>query len=165
MEPIATYLLDLLSHYNLSSRTLSLLIDNSIQESSGRDEIWAICSGMLTEHPITGFGLGGECYTIYTRLSARDVFGYGYSPHNGLLQFLLQFGLIGGGIACALFLYPIFRLHRIKDLSLYSLVLIFFSAVAIPCCYSAGDVFLKPASAVYLFLFYFSFLKSPKTNQ
>lgn len=164
MEPIALYLLEVLDKFNLSSRTLTLLINDSIQQTSGREEIWDICSQMLTEHPVTGYGLGGECYTIYTRLSSRDVFGYGYSPHNGLLQLLLQFGLLGGGLACCLFLFPIFRMHRIKNPYLYYLTLIFGSAVVIPCCYSAGDIFLKPAVAIYLFCFYFD-ISRPSINK
>lgn len=162
MEPIALFLSELLAKYNLSSRTLMLVLENSIQESSGRDEIWTICNEMLVDHPITGYGLGGECFQIYHRMRDSGAFSYAFSPHNGILQFILQFGWILGLLACFLMLLPIFRMHRIGDVYRKDLILIFCSAVIIPCCYSAGDIFLKPASAIYFFVYYFDVLRIKK---
>lgn len=154
-KEIAIGLLNILDDFNLYSRTLMKFAEASIFETSGRDEIWDICNNIMWDHPILGWGLGGECYPIYMRMDTFKEFGYGFSPHNGLLQLLLQFGVIFGSIAVILFLYPIFNMHKIQDLKRRDLVLIFCSSIAIPCCYSTGDIFLKPVVAVYLYCFYF----------
>lgn len=154
LQSISLSVLDFLSRYHLSSRTLLSIVNDTLQESTGREEIWGICNNMLLVHPVTGWGVGGECYEIYKELGSLGNYGYGNSPHNALLQFLLQFGIIGGLIAIFLFLIPIFKMHLIKDINRNHLLLVLCSSSVIPCCYSAGDVFLKPAIALYFFLYY-----------
>ncbi len=77
-----------------------------------------------------------------------------FSPHNSIIQFLLEFGIFGGSVVSCIFIYPIFVLHKIQNIYLSSLILVFFSC-SIVYFFSEGSAMSAPVTAIYLFLFYY----------
>lgn len=144
----------------VKSRTLSMLAEGQISNNTGRDELFEMAFDMIGERPIFGYGLGGEFYQIGYRLyggNLRNVTN-AFTPHNGVLQNMCNFGIIGGLFVTLLFLVPLFRLNRIKDDSTYSLALIF-GAWTIPMYISASGFLIEVWASVFFYLYYFS----PKT--
>jgi exopolysaccharide production protein ExoQ len=67
---------------------------------TGRTEIWAILMTSIAKHPLLGYGfyafwqgLNGESANVI--LAAHWMFGY---AHNGLLEIVLQLGLVGAAV-------------------------------------------------------------------
>lgn len=154
-EQIVLYFSEQLGSLGLMSRTLNMVLSGTITDSSGREEIWQICSKMIIEKPIFGWGLGGEYLEIAHRMGAApEEIGPAFSPHNGIIQNFVCFGLIGGMLASLVVIAPFFSIHRIKNSYVRYLVAIFTCTSIIPCLVSADGLFTKPAVAIALFLFY-----------
>lgn len=154
-EQIVLFFSEQLGSLGLMSRTLNMVLSGTITDSSGREEIWQICSKMIIEKPIFGWGLGGEYLEIAHRMDAApEEIGPGFSPHNGIIQNFVCFGLLGGVLATLVVVATFFSIHRIKDSYVRYLVAIFTCASIIPCLVSADGLFTKPAVAIALFLFY-----------
>jgi O-antigen ligase len=145
---------NLLDANDMQSRTLSMLADDNLADDSGRSEIWAICFDMIMDKPILGWGLGGEYHHIARAMGAPGANASAFTPHNGIIQAFVNFGVIGGFIVLILFLRPLFGLKRIKDPYTKELILITGSAALIPCLISSDGLFYKPELAIYLYLFY-----------
>lgn len=139
---------------DMQSRTLSMLADDNLADDSGRSEIWAICYDMILDKPILGWGLGGEYHHIARSMGSFSPNASAFTPHNGIIQAFVNFGVIGGFIVLILFLRPLFGLKRIKDPHKKELILITGSAALIPCLISSDGLFYKPELAIYLYLFY-----------
>lgn len=150
-EPIANYALQ----YMTESRTLSKMASESLTESDARDDLRAISIDMIKERPILGWGVGGECYTIGHRFAPGNELSHGHSSHNGIIQHLLYFGVLGGTVVNILLIWPIFRLHRMRDEYRKGIILVSCSAYFITTLISSCDILLKPAVAVYIYLSYF----------
>lgn len=154
-EQIILFLIDAMASVGVVSRTLYMAMADNIADDSGRLGIWRICENMIYEKPLLGWGLGGEFYEIAQRMGAfPEEIGQGYSPHNGLIQNFVNFGIIGGLIASMIVIIPVFSTKKVKDIYARHLVIIFICATIIPCFVSADGLFTKPEVAVALFLFY-----------
>ena len=154
---IVSGMLSILDTLGLRSRTLEMIIAGSIEDSSGRDDIWRASFKMIEEKPILGWGLGGEYYELYNAEQGikGDAANGSYTPHNGLIQNFVNFGIFGGLIANIIVSLPLLNLRKYKSVSTNNLIQIFFCAVAIPTLISASGFFIKPEVAVYLYLFYY----------
>lgn len=141
--------------YNIESRTLQKMASDTFVESEARDELRTVAMRMIGERPILGWGVGGECITIGSKMGMAGVVSHAYSPHNGIIQHMLYFGVIAGNIINLLLILPIFRLNRIKNEYQHGLVLICCSAYFITTLWSSCDILLKPAVAIYIYLVYF----------
>ena len=122
-----------------------------VSYKSNRDIIWDTTEQMIRDKPLLGWGLGGEFY--YLAQADGEIADASFTPHNGILQNIVNFGIIGGVIATAIFIIPYFNISKIKDQSYYDLVLIFGSSI-IANFYSANGFFIKPSCSVFIFLFY-----------
>lgn len=142
----------LFENYGISSRTLWLILEGDISDSSGRDEIWRHSIEMIRDRPIFGWGLGGEFYRLaeYDGVLEPD---NSCNPHNGILQNLVNFGVLGGIVASLIIIRPYFGLRKIKDKYYHDLVLITGSGI-IAIFYSSSGFFTNPLTAIFLFLFY-----------
>ena len=153
------YFVDILSNIidqtGIQSRTLLMLVNENLAESNERLELWEICKNMIQKKPFLGWGIGGEYFEIAKQYgdSMEEASIY-HNPHNGLLQCFVNFGILGGCIACLYCVLPIFQLNKIKNLVTFELVLIFISLGIIPKLVSAAGFFVNPNVAVALFLFY-----------
>lgn len=158
IQTLAERLVQVLSYFDLQSRTIDALATGMIDDTSGRDNIWKVCFKMIEERPLLGWGLGGEYYNISQKImgSVEGLTAEAWHPHNGIIQNFVCFGILGGFFATAFCLYPLFHLKRTKDRCTHDLLVIFASAAVIPICVSSANFFTTPAVAVYLYLFYYS---------
>lgn len=156
-EQIIGGLASLLEGFGFSSRTLWYITFGELTDSSGRDDIWKHSIEMIKEHPILGWGLGGEFYHL-AALDGTTIVDNSATPHNGVLQNLVNFGVFFGTIATIFIIRPYFKLRCIKDNYYHDLVLIFGSAI-IAIFYSASGFFTNPMVALFLYLAY-SYKKS-----
>lgn len=129
---------------------------SEIAQSDARDELRAIAMQMIDERPILGWGIGGECYTMGMKYSAGSELSVGFSPHNGVLQHMLYFGVFLGNLVNFLLILPLFKLHKIRDQYRHGLILICGSAYFITTLWTSCDILLKPAVAIYLYLSYYN---------
>lgn len=137
------------------SRTLALFESGEIRNPTGRDVLSDIAWNMIKEEPVLGWGFGGEYYEIARQLGQQTigVTKYAFTPHNGILEFLISFGMFWGSIASLLFILPFFRHRVIKDYYTAVLILIWGSAVVAPSLISADGLLIKPGAAIFLFLY------------
>lgn len=155
MEDLASAAIQLLGGYNIESRTLEKIAMSEVAQSDARDELRAIASQMILERPILGWGIGGECYTMGMRYASGAEMSVGFSPHNGILQHMLYFGVFIGNIINILLIVPLFKLHKITDQYRHGLILVCGSAYFITTLWTSCDILLKPAVAIYLYLSFF----------
>ena len=109
---------------------------------------------MIFERPVLGWGLGGEFYRLADYEGAIKV-DNSFTPHNGVLQNMVNFGVFIGTIVSLLIIIPYFKIKRIKNIYYHDLVLIFGSAI-VAIFYSASGFFTNPMVAIFLYLSYFS---------
>jgi O-antigen ligase len=143
---------NLFEQYGISSRTLWYFLSGEISDSTGRDEIWKNSIEMIKERPILGWGLGGEFYRLAALEGVVDV-DNSFTPHNGVIQNLVSFGVLFGSIATLIIIRPYLKINCIKDIFYHDMVLIFGSAI-IAMFYSASGFFTNPLAAMFLYLSY-----------
>lgn len=156
IEELAKTAIVILDTFGFASRNLEMLALGVISDTSGRDDLWQICFEMIEERPILGWGLGGEYYQLGKMGHAEPgaILHLAFTPHNGIIQNFVCFGLIGGLLATVIVLLPLFNLKRYRKV--HELLLIFACASVIPACISSDGFFTKPQVAIYLYLFYFA---------
>lgn len=151
--PLLQSISNKLDSYGINSRTIDMLMTGSfVSDATNRDIIWEDSKKMIAERPVLGWGLGGEFYTL-SKLERGESVNNSYTPHNGVLQNMVNFGVIGGFIATLLFLIPYLYIKRIKDVNTQILVLIFGASI-IASFYSASGFFTNPSAAIFIYLFY-----------
>ncbi len=92
---------DIFKIINQQATTLSLDLDRIL---SGRITIWSYSLEHLLNNPI--FGAGIERFKIISHQNGHPGF---YHPHNFIIQFLLEWGVIGGSA----FLFIILKSHLV----------------------------------------------------
>lgn len=88
---------------------------------SGRNYVWKTTIAEIAKSPWIGHGSGTF------RPSMKSLYGYGFNqPHQFVLQYVYDWGLLGGGAACllllALFYTCLMHARRVNDASAYALV-------------------------------------------
>ena len=169
IQTIASSLISILDMFGVQSRSIMMLAEGTISDTSGRDDIWAICFNMIEQHPILGWGLGGEYVNlakVFGGVSASEASATAFNPHNGLIQNFVCFGVFFGLIVNIIILIPLLNLNRYKDKCLHDMILVFTSAALVPMCISASGFFIRPEMALCLYLYYFGnkFKKKPMVN-
>lgn len=106
---------------SITSRTLSLIQEGNIAESSGRIDLYTKTWNSIVESPIIGHGIYGD----------RVVLDGSYC-HNIILEMLHNFGLIAGSILVFMILFAVIRIYLTSDNDLRKLLLIFFCYSFIP---------------------------------
>ena len=168
VQSLAGNAVKVLDVFGIQSRTLGLLADGTITETSGREDIWQQCFKMIKERPIFGWGLGGEYYEIGHKCfgaSDAEVTASAYHPHNGIIQNFVCFGIPLGLIVTLIVLLPLFNLKKYKEKNIHELLVIFASVAVIPICVSSANFFTTPSVAIYLYLFYYGDFKKKSCNQ
>ena len=101
-------LLVLLSNLQLSSRTISMIVNGRIQEDSGRSGIWVAARQMISDRPL-GYGAFGTRHV----LSSYTIAGH---SHSIIYEMLIDFGvLIGGLLLLVLFYHSISIMVKRKN--------------------------------------------------
>lgn len=153
IETIAENAVAILNTFGFESRTLNMLATGVVSDTSGRDDLWIICLKMIIESPIFGWGLGGEYYGIANGLGEEATAAY--SPHNGIIQNFVCFGVFGGFISTIIILTPLILLKKVRDPYTKILIVIFCASRVVPNLVSGDGFFTEPKVAIYLYLFYF----------
>ena len=145
-----------LSSHGIQSRTFEMFFSGNISLSTEREELRLVTIEMIKESPLIGWGFGGEYYEIAKRfsLATSGVSSY-FNPHNGILQNLVEFGIIIGLLASYFIVKPLFCIKKIKNGSYKDLLIVFGSYAVIPKLVSAAGFFVHPEVAVFLYLYYF----------
>lgn len=152
---IVSGLISFFESLGFRSRSLTMMANNAFLESTERDELFAFTMGMIDESPILGWGLGGEFYNIAWGMYGFPIATSAFSPHNGVLQNLVNFGWPGGLFATFLIARPFLNINKNKDPYVNVLVLMS-GAACLPMFFSAAGFFTKPIVALFLYLYYFS---------
>ncbi len=98
-DAILSYAVEYLKELGFESRTIEKLIDGSLFEDQGRENIATAVTDSIWESPLFGHGLFGDRYVAYS------TYGRGMYAHNIILEWLCQYGLLIGGILCIVYLY------------------------------------------------------------
>ncbi|MDO4742756.1 MAG: O-antigen ligase family protein [bacterium] len=117
---IIEYLYMQFMSFGIYSRTLSSIIYDTMDDSSGRDIIWASAVEGLQEASLLGYGVCGD------RQFAKPFYGYGFYVHNFFLEILLQYGvIIGTVIFIFLFYFIIKSLRNKKTIEITSIFIVY----------------------------------------
>lgn len=106
-EKILLFVAELVSKFGLSSRFITSLVEGEIADDNGRQGIWEAAINMIAENPF-GYGAYGTRHVIYYKIVA----GY---PHNIILEILVEFGVIIGGLLICVFIWNILRILFTKS--------------------------------------------------
>lgn len=110
---VAAWLITFIQATGIHSRTVYSILHGTITQTSGRDDLFLYYWNLIFEKPLTGWGLLGGWL------------GPGSGPHNMLLELLLAFGVILGGLLCIFAIYLLFRMFFVPHGPLRELTLIF----------------------------------------
>jgi len=106
-------LLAFLQSRGIYSRTLHLLYTGSLLQTSGRDQLFDYYVALAKQKPLLGWGLFGGWINDAS------------SPHNMLIELLMAFGVLGGGLLIIAAVAFMVRVFFIKDRGLKQLALIY----------------------------------------
>lgn len=145
---------DLLSAFGLKSRFFSKMDSGEVM--SGRDYVWQAGMMMVSERPLLGYGIGGE-YVQMTRLCEFLTGVYvdelaSTTPHNGVIQLMLNFGAPIGIIVALWIITAIRKVRLFTSPFSKDLFIIFFSGYIIPSMTVGDGIFVKPGIAIFIFL-------------
>lgn len=96
---------NLLTKFNIDSRIITALINNSLDSNNGRSAITDVGLDLIYKQPF-GYGFLGERVPINEGIWWFTTNGY---SHNIFLEFILQFGVIIGTILAIFYLYTIIK--------------------------------------------------------
>lgn len=143
-DKIGANILGYLAKKGYYSRTLTLLFSNRISYDSGRFELFRHYFDLIIQKPFLGWGvLGGWI-------------GKGSGPHNMIIELLLAFGVIVGGIITLILILLQFRVFFVKDKVTRNLIAIYMS-ICIVLFFVSGDFLQKPNFFIFLGLVLGSF--------
>ncbi len=123
-EPLLTGISSFITKLGFSSRFITTLLGGEITNDSGRIKIWRAAINMIKENPF-GYGAMGSRPTI----SKYIIAGY---PHSIILEILIDFGVIFGGILLIAFLIASFKMLFTNRDSEWSGVFLIFWAASCP---------------------------------
>lgn len=142
-DSILRFVEQYLNANGINSYSLKRLINGQIMETAGRNQLWDYYFNLLNQKPLLGYGLLGGWI------------GSGEGPHNMLLEFLLAFGYILGGIIVIGSIILLIKAIRQRDLY-------FAEGLLILCAYNftmylvSGDWLEKPLFFLFAFMTIFS---------
>lgn len=85
--------------YGISSRTIDQLLNGTITSDTGRSNYYKATIDVIIKYPVTGLGLAGERpYLLETVTAASGKSISSVYPHNFVLEFLAQYGILLGVI-------------------------------------------------------------------
>ncbi|MDO4306317.1 MAG: O-antigen ligase family protein [Eubacteriales bacterium] len=101
-DKILSALINLLNQFNVSSRTLTMLLEGSIADNNGRYEIWNAAIEMIKKNPF-GYGAMGTRHVIY-------YYHYVGHCHQIFLEMLVDYGVFLGTALIILMLAKAFQI-------------------------------------------------------
>lgn len=122
-EAILYGLAGLFESLGLQSRFIYKLLNGSILDGTGRDNLWNASIEMIQQRPITGHGAMGARPVI------SKIHNVGY-PHQLFLELLIEYGVIFGGAICLILIIGSIRLFFLKGIGEWKFVFLIFFANA-----------------------------------
>ena len=110
----------LLSNLGIKSRFFTKLLNGSVMDDNGRNKIWSAAIGMIKENPY-GYGAMGSRHVITSYIYT----GY---PHNIILEFLIDYGVIPGAILLGFMLFHSIKIIFFSDSEWKNVFIPFFCA-------------------------------------
>ena len=143
-----------LADVGLTSRTLEMFTEGTVSQSEGRERLMMYSIDLIKDRPLFGYGLGGEFYVLYEKAYGVAKSGdfSSLTPHNGILQLMLNFGFFIGGIISLLIIFTIPSIRKVKDEKARNLLIILCAVYIIPSMTVGDGIFIKPGIALYFFL-------------
>lgn len=138
-----------LSRNGISSYALRRLLNGQFSETAGRDDLWNYYIDLIKKKPFVGYGVLGGWISS------------GEGPHNMLLEFLLAFGYLGGGIVSLLSIYSLLRAIK-TDGSLFTELILILAAYNFTMYLVSGDWLEKPMFFLFVMLTYLKIRLSAK---
>lgn len=149
-DDIIQYIRIFLYENGIKSYVLHRLVSGSFTESISRDSIRNYYFELIEQRPFLGYGLMGGWLDS------------GLGPHNMLIEFILAFGILGGGVLSLCMIVILLKSIVVKNNILYELVLILASC-NFTMFFVSGNWLAKPFFFLYVFLAIanFGFFKNP----
>jgi O-antigen ligase len=138
-----------------TSRTLEMFTSGTMSVSQGRDELRQFSLELIWERPVFGYGLGGEYAVLFEKaygLSANSSNFSSLTPHNGILQLMMNFGILIGTLLSVVLIRSIFYIKKVKDRYTKTVLIILCSIYIIPSLTVGDGIFVKPGIALFVFL-------------
>jgi hypothetical protein len=120
-----SFISDLLTFSDVSSRTLNLILEGDISNDSNRFGIYSLIWNGILESPVWGHGIYGD----------RIILGGDYS-HNFFLEFIYNFGIYFGFLLIFIFSYIFGNLFSKSNTESRKLLMLFFCYCFIPLLFS-----------------------------
>lgn len=115
---ILTWMLENFSNINVSTRTVSMLMENTMDDDS-RHILHNVAKEYIAEHPISGTGMLNDRIYVYGKYRSNEtVVPYGSYCHNFFYEVMMQFGGIPGAVIIIVFVKSL--LTRITNALLLS---------------------------------------------
>ncbi len=146
-EGIGAFVLNYLTEKEYYSRNILLIFTKRITYDAGRIDIFKYYLGLIKQKPFIGWGVLGGWISK------------GLGPHNMIIENLLAFGIIVGGIINILLIVAQFRIFFLKNKIICDLLSIYM-ALCIVLFFIDGYMLTNPS----LFLFLGLILNSFKSN-
>lgn len=115
----ANYIVDLLTsvlsyfgNLNFSTRTIELLLSGNIADDDERTNLRSIAINYILNHPFYGTGVVNDRVIIAQSMGSAGINVYGSYCHNFILEIMMQFGMLPGGIILVLFVKKIINMLR-----------------------------------------------------
>lgn len=111
---ILSWAISMTTSLNASSRSLELLLSNSIADDDIRSRMREVAFDYSINHPLIGSGFFNDRIYMASKMSAGSIDGtiFGSYCHNFFLEILMQFGFIPGLVILWIFFKSIYK--RIK---------------------------------------------------
>lgn len=120
-EAIINYLSDMLQYFGINSRSLTRILNGTIFDDNGRNEIWAEAIELIKKRPLLGYGVYGD------RPFISEFHFAGYC-HNLILELATNFGVIITALIIIIIIYNSIKMIFFCDDDNWSMIfLIFFS--------------------------------------
>lgn len=116
---IYDFLINTFQNLGLKTRTITKLLESSITDDSGRNEIWTLVRKAIKDNWVFGYGAYGDRPFVFPEHFV------GYS-HNIVLEMVCSFGLVGVGILTFLLIQTI-KMFLCKDRLWRELYIVFFT--------------------------------------
>lgn len=122
-----------LKEYGYHSRTVEKFFEGTLQEDSGRGEIFKHSWQILWERPVTGYGMAGSMPVLFERINGIKAMGtQGTYSHNLFIELLMHFGVFLGGFICIWIVYHLVcAFFRSRNKNTYN-ILFLFAALVLP---------------------------------
>lgn len=99
------------SQSGFSVRIIDRMLDSSLLTDKGRGSIAEMCLDRIQSNPLSGTGPVNDRIYLASRFGIKGN-GLGSYPHNIFLEFLMQYGVIIGGILVILVIMVLIKAYR-----------------------------------------------------